>query len=587
MDHAGIARLNLGVLVLIASGAIGFHLGYARFFDWLIPVESAQVLAGIVRYPEETPFYVHHLKLWTILHQVCAVFLRAGVSEVALSTLVSGVLGMLSLQALALFTFALSGRAVESSAAAVLFFVSGVTYAGAVYPIFLMGVPFTYGVVGLSLMVLIAALIGSGLHRTGAFLLGLAPAVHTGLALWLWIAVGACLLIDRSRFAVRPLVRMFLAGCAASAISYAIYAVMSSGVPSHPVAMDRRYLDAFVTFWDGHRRPLAFGELAVLLNAAALTVATVWLRGYREELDVSATFLLRFVQVNAALSIALVPLTWIPERLPVWLVVLMPGRAVNTVAMTMPALVFGLLGSLRSGWPRIAVLMMAVWLLVGDDSMLWRMFPSRRPDWFPAIPTHGATFAGAVVLLAAAAFARRRLSNSDRREDAPRLYLVPRIATIAVLMTAVAIAYRVPEVRSQIYIDHTNNLVLATAAAGDGLLLTAGDAHLMQLRVRRPMLIDTGALDTIPYTPGSGERLYRILLDIYGVDLFHPPPEQRWAGRLLESVHRPVWESYMAEDWRRIRRTYHVTQVLTSATFQLQLPVVAGDRRYLLYAIPD
>ena len=172
MDHAGTARRNRGVLVLIASGAIGFHLGYARFFDWQIPVESAQVLAGIVRYPEETPFYVHHLKLWTILHQVCAVFLRAGVSEIALSKLVSGVLGMVSLQALALFTFALSGRAVESSAAAVLFFVSGVTYAGAVYPIFLMGVPFTYGVVGLSLMVLIAALIGSGLHRTGAFLLG-------------------------------------------------------------------------------------------------------------------------------------------------------------------------------------------------------------------------------------------------------------------------------------------------------------------------------------------------------------------------------------------------------------------------------
>ena len=576
-------------LALIASGAIGFHLGYARFPDWQIPVESAQVLAGIVRYPEETPFYVHHMKLWTVLHQLCAVFLRAGVSEIALSKAVSGVLGMLSLQALAMFAFAFSGRALESVGVAVLLFVSGVTYAGAVYPIFLMGVPFTYGVIGLSFMVLTAALLGSGLQRTGAFLLGFAPAVHTGLALWLWLAIAVCVLIDHRRYPVRPALRAFAAGVAASAVSYGVHAFMSAGVPAHPVAMDRRYLDAFVTFWDGHRRPLLFRELAVLLNAAALAIATTWLRANRHEMTASAAFLMRFVQVNAVLSIALVPLTWMPERLPVWLVVLMPGRVVNTVAMTFSAMLFGLLGTSRSHWRRILMLLMAVALLFGDESMLWRIFPLRRPAWFPGIPTHGIAFVCAAALLIGTAFGRRRSAPVDRpaRAVRPLPLLATRIATIVVLLTAVVVAYRVPEVRSHIYIDHTNNLVLAKAAAGNGLLLTVGDAHLMQLRVRRPMLIDTGALDTIPYTPGSGDQLYRILLDIYGIDLFHPPPEQRWAGRLLENVHRPRWEEYTADDWRRIRSTYHVTQVLTTAAFQLQLPIVAGDRRFLLYAIPE
>ena len=101
------------------------------------------------------------------------------------------------------------------------------------------------------------------------------------------------------------------------------------------------------------------------------------------------------------------------------------------------------------------------------------------------------------------------------------------------------------------------------------------------------MLIDTGALDTIPYTPGSGPVLDRILRDIYGIDLFNPPPELHGAGRLLEHVHKAQWERYTTDDWRRIRQHYQVVQVLTPADWQLNLPIVAGDLRYLLHDIPE
>ena len=50
-------------------------------------VETAQVVAGLVKYPSGNPFYVYHTKLWTVVHQICAVLLRAGVSEIAVSKL--------------------------------------------------------------------------------------------------------------------------------------------------------------------------------------------------------------------------------------------------------------------------------------------------------------------------------------------------------------------------------------------------------------------------------------------------------------------------------------------------------------------
>jgi hypothetical protein len=209
--------------------------------------------------------------------------------------------------------------------------------------------------------------------------------------------------------------------------------------------------------------------------------------------------------------------------------------------------------------------------------MLWTLLA--RPGWMPAFPSHGTTFVAGAIVLALAVASRR----PERASSAGWL----RVGTTAALIGAVAVAYRVPARGAHIFIDRTNNVVLSAAAAGPGLLLTAGDAHLMQLRTRRPMLVDTGALDTIPYTPGSGPVLDRILRDIYGVDLFEPPPEVRGEGRLLERSHKRAWEESSREKWREIRARYRVSQVLTPAGWQLDLPIVAGDRRYLLYALPE
>jgi len=588
-------RRHRPLLVLLASGALGFHLGYTRFPDWQGPVETAQVLAGVVSYPHQTPFYVYHVKLWTLLHQVCALFLLSGVSEIALSRLLSGVMGMLSLQALAVFSYAFSGRAMAATGAAVLIFVSQVTNVGAVYPIFLMGVPYTYGVIGLSLVVLIVALIGVDLPHAAAFLLGLVPAVHPSLGFWLWVVIGSCLVIDaRMRETLRAATMPLLAGVSITAASLALHLLMASGVPSQPVETGRTYFDAFVAFFDSHRRPIALTEAAVLLNIAALVVASAWLRWFQYASTAPAVLLLRFVQVSAVIGLTLVPLSWIePKQLPVTLLILMPGRVLNINAMTFAALLFGLLGSSRAVWRSGLMLLLSAGLLAGPASMLWRLFPERRPTSITTIQMHWILFAFAAALVAGAAVERRRRrregtvghSSRPERRDVP--LRVFRIATFGLFLSASVVAYQVPERRRDIFIDRTNDNLLAAVSRDSGLLLTAGDIYQMQLRTRRPQLIDVGALDTLAYTPETGPAMHQILRDIYGIDLFNPPPELHGYGHLRASFHRDRWQRYTVEDWREISRTYHVTQVLTGSDMQLDLPIVAGDRRFLLYAIPE
>ena len=136
------------------------------------------------------------------------------------------------------------------------------------------------------------------------------------------------------------------------------------------------------------------------------------------------------------------------------------------------------------------------------------------------------------------------------------------------------------------FADRTNDVFFADVAARPGVLLVAGDLHLIQLRTRRPVLLDTGALDTVMYSLETGAAMQRMLREIYGLDLFNPPPDAVGAGRIPALSHRKTWEGYSPETWRAIGRDFGVTQVLAYADWALQLPVASQSRRLLLYDIP-
>jgi hypothetical protein len=135
--------------------------------------------------------------------------------------------------------------------------------------------------------------------------------------------------------------------------------------------------------------------------------------------------------------------------------------------------------------------------------------------------------------------------------------------------------------------DRTNDVFFADVAARPGVLLVAGDLHLIQLRTRRAVLLDAGALDAVMYSLETGAAMQRMLREIYGLDLAHPPPDAVGAGRIPALSHQKTWQGYSPEKWRAIRRDFGVTQVLAYADWSLQLPVVSQSRRLLLYDIPE
>jgi hypothetical protein len=144
-----------------------------------------------------------------------------------------------------------------------------------------------------------------------------------------------------------------------------------------------------------------------------------------------------------------------------------------------------------------------------------------------------------------------------------------------------------PRPADAVFLDRTNNQALAKVAKGRGMLVTGGDIKLIQLRTRRPVLVDGGGLDGLPYALESGPALERILRDVYAIDLFNPPEEARGRGTIPNEVNRSVWERFSRDQWLLIRRTYDVTQVMTPPGWALALPVVAHDPGFVVYDVPD
>lgn len=578
--------------LLVLSGLIGFRVGI-HYAEWQVAVETAQVIAGLVHYPAGNPFYIYHLKLWTVLHQLGALALWAGVSEITLSRFISGVMDMLMFQAWALVTYSLSRDVLVALGATIIILFARAVELPATYPIWATGTGHTYGAFGVWTFILVAGLLGSGYYRAGAFLLGVAPAIHPSLGVWLGAAVAISILSDFRKFRVelRPALPFFLAGCAVTTLSLIVYLFMARGVPSADPATTARYLPAFVELWDSHRGRVDMTMRGVRVNMGALALAVVWLTLFRRDVSRSALLLLRIVAVTAAMSLVFAYLSRLPPDVaPGAFLVLMPTRLLNANIGMFAALLFGLAGAYRGRlWSAALLVALAAGLLVADLSLLWTWLETRGVQVSQYLFTPLWPFAiGSIVLVAMAGFERWRRPRMPPADGPPR-WSGPRLARLAFAGSALACmaafewsSQRAGNKADTIFLDRTNDPFFARVSQGQGLLATGGDLHLMQLRTRRAVLIDGGGLDGLVYSMAAAPEMERILRDVYSVDLLHG----RSADMLPEANQR-AWTAYSVDQWRRIRATYGVTEILTYANWRLTLEPIAQNGRLILYRIPE
>lgn len=548
--------------VLWASGLLGGFIALLSAVGWQDCVEPAQVLAGVVVYPRPTSYLAYQTRIWTGSHQGCALLLAAGMDERTVSVLVSGLLGALSFTAISLTTWVIGRNAWLALACPVLIHLTRAAAFGTVYPVFLMGSPQTYGILGLSYVALTLAVLGANRRRLGGFLLGVAPAVHPTLAAGLWLIVAAAA-IPELRAVVRDGWKPFAAGASFAAVSLAVHLAFFYQVPTSDPAVAAETLDAFVRGWDSHRQPVDPAAPEVLLNAAALALVALAPSG-------TDRFLMRGLGAAGVLGLASIPLTWMdPAHLPGILVTLMPARFLNLCVLLFVPLVLGLLARHRDrrwGAAGLAIAFGGIWAAAyGRVFGVWTLL--------------------ACAALALTAFLRPTPAGMSLRGCGL-------IATVLLSLFTLAQGVRISVLSTRwggegpVIRDRTNDPLLARVAAGKGLLLTGSNLHLIQLKARRPILLNGMALNMLPYVPQAGPEMRDVLRRIYGVDMLHPPAEVRGAQGLPAEFGRALWESRTPEEWRDVLQPYGVTEILTYADWSLSLPRAARNDQYALWTVP-
>lgn len=564
-------------VVLAAAGAMGFLLGMTWRPTWHDAIEPAQVLAGLVEYPADNPVYLYSTRTWTVLHQALAVLLGAGVSERTLSFLLSGTTGMLSFQALALIVLALSADTRLAVVAPAFILATNATFGGVTYPVFLLPELFSYGIVGLSYLLLAFGLIGAGCWRSGGVALGFAPAVHIALGGG-GVAAAACVAMFRP--AARRLVYPYLlAGLAAAGALAAIHAAQIGWRPSEGWTPD------WSRTWEEHRQrfPLTSGRaLGTYLGAA---VPALWLWRFRRHLHEPANTLLALVVATVMVGALLSLSYWAePSTVANAIAAFMPSRLLNAGVMSCMAVLIGLAARYRTSLHSQTVLAGVVAILVATAAVVrlhdvWGQHEQAIVAWLAM---------GIWTLALATTAGRLRSDGFPVRIPSPSRIERLRLATIAMMSLtlgglAAQAAAGFPEAMRGMS-DPAGDPVLAATAGRPGLLLTSSNLHLMQLATRRPVLLDGGALDGLMYVPAASAATDRILREVYGTSLAAVQATTR--GALGPEAGKAAWEARTPAEWQRLAGEFGFTDIATFPGWSLQLPVVAGNRDLILYTVP-
>jgi hypothetical protein len=572
---------------MVLCGLVGLSLGLSNA-TWQNSVETGQVLAGKVKYPPDNPFYAYHLKAFSIVNHLSAALLCLTDSEKIVSIIISGLLGVVSFQAIGMFIFALNRSICMSVLGAVLIYFANYTGHGAVYSIWLLGTPATFGVLGLSFVVLTMALIGARAYKAGLFCLGLAPAIHPAMAGWLFMILFFSSFF-RWGFAKSIIIkhhRYFVAGLliTIAALTYQLH--VTRALPGNGSEPLKKHLDSYVQYWDSHREGFYWDAdsgktysskfRGVLFGIYGLATAFLGFRYFRKH-D-SLVFILVAIVISAILSLLLSVATQLPARMvPSLLLISMPGRYINLSDIVMAATLLGMLTT-SDNRSYIGNYNTFIFLLAGSFFsrhfevqiisltvvLFWLVYVTMKKDnlWQKTLPLPAR---------------EHRISYEKLLCGFLCIFLLISVPSMRFVERYVY--------KKGIFKDRTNNEFYHKVAQRDGLMVVA-DFSMMPLKTRRPVLTDISSPNFFLYAFEYSADYNYILQKVYGIDLLIPPPRRYRHKEIPMELYKIAWETRTTEEWRQIRNEFNVTDVLTPDDWVLSLPVVVAAEKMILYTIP-
>ncbi len=634
--------------ILIVSSVLGLFIGLS-LSSLQHAVEQGQVIARLIPYPPENPFYVYQAKAWTFLAQFSAIGLRLGFSEVTLSLFFSGLAGMLTFSGLALWMFALSDDIFFSLLAPFLaIHIFNDLTGGFNYPLMPLGMKFTYGMIGMGFIIFVSGLFGIGQHRWGWLLAGFSLAVHPSLGVWLNIALWINWLFAnfkqwRQHFFETVLFASI--GYSFSAISFGIH-WWNYRSPAIDIVNLSKYMEAYLLYWDDHRVPISFWGINVSTIGVGAFVSLVWVWFKRDALQAGATCLLRFYIITVVLGGGMATILYgnLPIKIPDVLWILMPSRFLNFPFTLYYIVALGLL------WRRQDHLVLRAFTACVLFGLLLTIFVYDRSTWIWYFLCSQLIVMGFVLLVAES----RRTSYIAYwiifgghfilvahflRSSSATIAAIPissRTQAILIALVITAILFFVPSVAAKLS-SQANKLTptlvnlresissrlnvlplwktLSFLSLGAAFVITLPHADFVSIQksfvadfYNHPLYVHAsqgqGQLLTAVECHNGLMQLYtrRPILSNTPMNMLpyaiESAPEM---ARIMKDIYdldffsppasathtQTTWEARSTQEWKNLAEQYHFGDVYAPSPWKMQLPrIIFRDKNCTLYAAP-
>jgi hypothetical protein len=543
-DRAPAALLGLALL-------LGLLLGLLAPPTSQEGLDGSLVLAGIVHYPAQSPMSQYFFGSWTLIHQLGALLLRAGLDQAYVGELLFLIPCALLVCGYAAVVYGFSGQFLFSLLAAALccltnplakFFVSpdyipvGLLWAQPPVQ--------TFGFWAHAGAVWVVGCVAAGRRTLAAFSALLLIAVHPVLGVYMTALLVMALLAGRLLLGVRldGAAKGAALGAALTALSFFIYVSMRPALSS---AIDQTAYDAYMSIWDTHRSHIMTAGTATRIAVAGL-IAIVVLSAF--------VMLARPRRANALLTSGLVLLTVVvstlayfathlaPALLPDIILRAAPGRLLNVQAFLSTPMTLGL--------------------------VVFAIGQALNAAKAPASIRLGQAFPMIALAILALGLAQSVMSRRDAMIENAQSLLSTRGLGEGSLQNNAAF-WR--DVRGA----GISGLILTSRAASRPTL-DAG--HL-------PIALNVGAFDFVPYIPQTAGAVARIVEEGYGVSFSDPPPGMRHGGALPMDGGKAYWAGLMPAGWCRISRDLGIGAIVAPREWTVNLPDRVIGEQFALHKI--
>jgi hypothetical protein len=564
-------------MLLLLSGVVGVVLGLLTA-TWQTPIETSQVLLGLVRHEPTAVPYAYHASVFSVVNYIGCLFLALTDSEVSSSILLAGLMGVLSMQALALVVFFVLRNTYQAVLITGLLGTINYFGTGLSYPILFMGSEHTYGRAGLILVVYAIALLGLARYRLGFFLCGITLAVHPPWGLWLNACLMAVLLFQYGAF--KPIlnkvnVSFYLSGVLIAVGLFAWQRInfdLNLAVPAHDPDASRIAFLNYTRYWDYHRQK--FSNPSELLEAFTYSFLSLYfvIRALKDSSRPPEKLFCYLVAASALLSsvFVFIPSWFDPRHFPEQLVALMPGRFINlTIFLATPLWIGGLAIAVNRSTRSLGF-----YILIITLSAL-AVYSAGKGD--------GARRIAAMMYLTCAAalyvdMARRRFSGAypliTVEHAAGR---IPNSRAFAVSVASIALVLSYYVVRNIDTMRHRFDTVTMPGNFS-GTVLVTFDRWLLQMETRQATIVPH--IDGYAYLgKGSILALNRLTTDIFGISIADVPSKNLslHGSVIFTTDYKALWEARKCAEWEVLAGKYKFGMIFTPAHVQLSLPKADKD----------